>query len=183
MSDSPSPLPRYVPDERFPPYTYVPGRAPHPTSDPRGHSFAQVTSAHEPTSPVDDANWREHRPYLFAVDLFNHGYYWESHEAWEAVWHACGRTGTTADVLKGLIKLAAAGVKLREGRPVGVVRHLRRAIELLSNGRGGEPQRLGLALDPLVAAVTALGEQPPATPDARPEAVRPWLSLQLRLQV
>ena len=36
-----------------------------------------------------------------------------------------------ADFLKGLIKLAAAGVKLREGNPRGVKRHAARAGELL----------------------------------------------------
>ena len=30
---------RLVPDEQFPPYSYVTGRFPHPTSDPAGHSF------------------------------------------------------------------------------------------------------------------------------------------------
>ena len=54
------------------------------------------------------------------IALFNAGYYWEAHEAWEGLWHAHGRDGPTADVLKGLIKLAAAGVKVREGRPHGV---------------------------------------------------------------
>ena len=34
-------------------------------------------------------------------------------------------------MLKGLIKLAAAGVKAREGRPQGVMRHAKRAQELL----------------------------------------------------
>ena len=35
-----------------------------------------------------------------------------------------------ADFLKGLIKLAAAGVKHREGNPGGVRSHVRRAAEL-----------------------------------------------------
>jgi predicted metal-dependent hydrolase len=64
------------------------------------------------------------------VDLFNHGYYWEAHEAWEGLWHACGRKGTTADFLKGLIQLAAAGVKHLEGKPDGRKSHARRAAEL-----------------------------------------------------
>jgi hypothetical protein len=62
--------------------------------------------------------------------LFNGGYYWESHVAWESVWLACGRKGVVADFLKGLIKLAAAGVKALEGKPEGVKSHSRRAAEL-----------------------------------------------------
>jgi len=67
---------------------------------------------------------------LYGVDLFNHGYYWEAHESWEVLWLACGRSGRTAGFLKGLIKLAAAGVKARENNPRGMQRHGRRAAEL-----------------------------------------------------
>lgn len=63
--------------------------------------------------------------------LFDRGYYWESHEAWEQVWIALGRTGEAADLVKGLIKLAAAGVKYLEGNLRGAQRHFARAVELL----------------------------------------------------
>ncbi|TGQ49534.1 DUF309 domain-containing protein, partial [Mesorhizobium sp. M1C.F.Ca.ET.210.01.1.1] len=26
--------------------------------------------------------------FRWGIDLFNHGYYWEAHEAWEPLWHA-----------------------------------------------------------------------------------------------
>ncbi len=49
---------------------------------------------------------------------------------------ACGRPpGPTADVLRGLIKLAAAGVKVREGREPGVRTHARRAAECFAAAR------------------------------------------------
>lgn len=75
----------------------------------------------------------------YAVDLFNHGYYWEAHEVWEHEWIAAGRTGPAADLLKGFIKLAAAGVKAREGRPAGIVRHGQRALELFESARVNWP--------------------------------------------
>jgi predicted metal-dependent hydrolase len=114
----------------FPPYTYVPGSGtPHPVSDPRGHMHGHS----EPkVTPLDPKNWRDNETYLYAVDLFNHGYYWEAHEAWESLWHAAGHHGKMADFLKGLIKLAAAGVKELEHNQAGVNRHLTRALELLS---------------------------------------------------
>src|SRR5262245_34205362 len=119
--------PRYFPTRPLPPYSYVPGLSPHPTSDPRGHSYGQ----HEPpASLLDESSYRTNAAYLYAIDLFNHGFYWEAHEAWEALWHAAGRKGATADFLKGLIKLAAAGVKMREGRSAGVRQHAERAAEL-----------------------------------------------------
>jgi len=111
--------PRYVPDLPLPPYAYVPGRFPHPTRDPGGHHFgARLPSPRG----FDPARWRDCGAFLAGVDLFNHGYYWEAHEAWETVWHAAGRRGAAGELLRGLIKLAGAGFKVREGRGAGVRR-------------------------------------------------------------
>jgi predicted metal-dependent hydrolase len=124
MSQQP---PRLVPDVPLPPYRFVPGRSPHPISDPKGHSYGIKPT---PSEPLDPGRWNESWPYILGIDLFNHAYYWEAHEQWESLWHACGRTGATADFLKGLIKLAAAGVKNLEGKAEGVKSHARRAAEL-----------------------------------------------------
>jgi uncharacterized protein len=162
-SDSPSRPARLVPDEPLPPYSYVTGRFPHPTRDPRGHSFG-----HSPprTAPVDPSNWPRSRAYLLGCDLFNLGYYWEAHETWEGLWHACGRRGATADFLKGLIKLAAAGVKAREGRPQGVVRHAARAAELFTSARAmfDDDNYLGLDLDWLISIARRLELNPISPP-------------------
>lgn len=124
--------PRLVPDEPLPRYSYVTGRFPHPTRDAAGHGFGHTPGAVPRIAPD---RWHDSRVYLWACDLFNHGYYWEAHEVWESLWQAEGRTGIAADFLKGLIKLAAAGVKAREGRPAGVERHARRARELFQSVR------------------------------------------------
>ena len=118
---------RYAPGIEFPPYSYVPGKYPHPESDPAGHSYGVEL---DPIDLLPEQKLVEHSTFLYAVDLFNHGYYWEAHEQWEQLWHACGRKGATADLLKGLIKLAAAGVKYREGVLAGMLKHGTRAIEL-----------------------------------------------------
>ena len=120
--------PRYS-EQALPPYSYVPGHKPHPVSDPAGHMFGQP---HQVAKPLQPTHWQDSAEYRYGVDLFNHGYYWEAHEAWESLWHAAGRKGRMADFLKGLIKLAAAGVKAREGNPRGVQRHADRAKVLLS---------------------------------------------------
>jgi hypothetical protein len=102
--------------------------------------------------------------FCWGIDLFNGGCYWEAHETWEALWHAAGRVGPTADFLKGLIKLAAAGVKLREGRPAGLRRHADRARELFFGLPATEPnaswRRWGLPPEQLAqwAKRIALGE-------------------------
>ena len=134
---------RLVPEMPLPPYSFVPGRSPHPVSDPAGHSQG-ITPA--PVAPINPDHWRESRDYLRAIDLFNHGYYWEAHEAWEGLWHAVGRRGLLADFLKGLIKLAAAGVKVREGKPRGVASHAGKAAVLFTEVAGalGSGPFLGL---------------------------------------
>ena len=141
MPDTPTPphpdRPRFFPDEPFPPYTFVPGQQPHPVSDPRGHSFGRT----EQLGPG---------AFLCGVDLFNHGYYWEAHEAWESLWRACERSSPRAVFLKGLIHLAAAGVKVREGLPAGVLSHARRAEELFQQ-LTALPHEFGLSLDQLTA--------------------------------
>jgi len=83
-------VPRFVPDQPLPPYSFVPGRFPHPVNDPQGHSFGADPP---PAELLDPDRWQICRAYLYGVDLFNHGYYWEAHESWEGLWLACGRTG------------------------------------------------------------------------------------------
>lgn len=155
MSITAAPKPRLLPDVPLPPYTYVPGRSPHPFSDPRGHSFGQRPERPE---PPDELRWQECRAYLYGIDLFNHGYYWEAHETWEGLWHACGRGGRMGSFLKALIKLAAAGVKLREGKPLGVHSHAGRAVELFQQTALGmtDSRYMGLELEELIRFATDL---------------------------
>jgi len=152
--------PRLVPDVPLPPYSYVPGRFPHPISDPAGHMHGKPP---ERPPPLDADYWEKSRAYLHGIDLFNHGYYWEAHEAWEGLWHACGRLGLAADFMKGLIKLAAAGVKVREGKPHGVVSHAARAAELfwqIDQQLGGKGARfLGLSLGELIDVTDQVGRK------------------------
>jgi molybdopterin-guanine dinucleotide biosynthesis protein A len=121
-----------VQDRTLPPYTHIPGVTPHPISDPAGHMHGVVEQAASIGGPLTASE-----PFLWGRRLFHSGYYWEAHEAWEGLWHALGRTGPGADLVKGLIKLAAAGVKVREHNRDGVQRHLTRAEELLTLARAG----------------------------------------------
>lgn len=137
--------PRLLPDEPLPPYAYVPGRAPHPESDPAGHSFGQ------PRPIVRDlAHWPASRAYRRGIDLFNHGFYWEAHEQWEALWQAAGRRGPLADFFKGLIRLAAAGVKIHEGQREGAIGHATAAARLFRAAAPLGPTAGGLSLTDLI---------------------------------
>ena len=96
----------------LPAYRYTPGAdRPHPIRDPEGHSYGCET----PPEPFEPADWRNSATYLYAIDLFNGGFWWEAHEALEALWLGSGRTGPTADFLRALIQLAAACLKVRAG--------------------------------------------------------------------
>lgn len=174
------PEPRYAPDISLPPYSYVPGHElPHPVNDPQGHLYAQASQTHTPliitsqfaTIPSDPSSRRralaaliaENPQWLYALDLFNSGFYWEAHEAWENFWNALGRTTPEARFVQALIRLSAACVKIREGKPMGVSRHTKRARELLGDLEAANPGgTLNLAPESLSAVVAELEKYTPA---------------------
>ncbi|MCA9119276.1 MAG: DUF309 domain-containing protein [Planctomycetales bacterium] len=139
-------IPVLLPTVPMPEYSYVPGKFPHPIRDPNGHSFGEARGE---IVNFDPRRWRSCDAYVRGIDLFNHGFYWESHEAWEAVWNAAGREGTIADFTKGLIKLAAACVKAREGSAIGVARHATRARRLFDMLQPTSPRLMGLSTEEL----------------------------------
>ncbi len=179
----------------LPSYTHIPGVTPHPIRDPAGHSYAapklladilEVAShPHAAATVLPPLTWRNlplHPKFQWAVQLFNAGYYWEAHEAWEELWHLAGRVGVMADFLKGLIKLAAAGVKLREHNLAGVERHSRRAEELLQAVADDRDACAGgaedLSLGDLIEIAHQLDWHPPPLPEdrtGRPVAALPSL--------
>ena len=96
----------------FPRYRYVPGRSPHPRGDRRGHSHGLPEPRPEHLAPPD---WARSRIYLRGVDLFNFAYWWESHEAFEALWRGAGQRGPEGDFFQGLIQVAASELKRFSG--------------------------------------------------------------------
>lgn len=117
MSDS---EPRYAPARGFPAYAFLPGVDPHPTRDPRGHSFSEEPE--EPAGYFAPGDWRANEDYLFGVDLYNHGFLWEAHEAWEGLWHSAKHDELQAEFLQGLIQCAAGVLKVRMQQPRGLAR-------------------------------------------------------------
>ena len=69
-------------------------------------------------APLTPENWRRHGPYLFGIDLFNEGFWWEAHEAWELPWRLSGAT-LQGSFLRGLTQLAASLLKWRLGAVKG----------------------------------------------------------------
>lgn len=122
---------RMLPSAEFPAYTFTVGtETPHPFRDPRGHSFGQKRKA---SAPLDPERWADNRSFLLGIDYFNFGFYWEAHDEWDKLWRLTGADTTPGRFLKGLIKLAAAGVKVRECSIHGVRRHAASAGEVFAD--------------------------------------------------
>jgi predicted metal-dependent hydrolase len=121
-----------------------------------------------PAAPIEAGRWGQSPLYLCGIELFNAGYYWEAHETWESLWHAHGRRGATAALLQALIKLAAAGVKIRERKPEGARTHATRASLLLEQSRqqSGNDQ-LGLDLGQCIARCQEIVRNVPIDPRER----------------
>lgn len=154
---------RYVPEIPFPSYSFVPGNAPHPTRDPEGHSFEEEKEDIALVPAPDPDNWRQSKLYLYGIDLFNHGYYWETHEAWEDLWHALGRIGDTANFLKAMIHLAAAGLKAKNGQWDAMRKHAHRTTMLLTdiklNLKKSHPNYMGLPVGQLIQWAQTIAEK------------------------
>ncbi len=160
----------------FPSYSYVPGKFPHPHSDPRGHHFGDDI---EPPAHPLTPDWPTSLHFRLAVELFNHGYYWEAHEFWEMLWHAAGRKGVEAAFFKALIQLAVVGVKIREGQRGGALTHARRAVELLTQVRAQSGANLAdMSLDELIAQADQMQNALPEV-DPKDNAVRVVLPIRL----
>jgi len=151
MSGAAAPIGRYWPDQPFPPYAYVPGRAPHPQRDPGGHGIHLDAGD---VVPVDPAEWRASAPFCYGVDLFNAGFPWEAHEAWEDLWRAYPDGAPAAAMMAGLIKLAAADVKARVGNARGVARTLAKGDGIFAGL--DTPGLFGLSPAALRAAIAGL---------------------------
>jgi predicted metal-dependent hydrolase len=95
---------------------------------PDAHLPAAVVQAPPPATAAGAgaaAAWR------YLLDLLDAGYYWEAHEVLEGWWRAVALADPRRPLFHGLLRLAAAGVKAREGRPDGVRRHAEAAAGLL----------------------------------------------------
>ncbi|QDT64031.1 DUF309 domain-containing protein [Calycomorphotria hydatis] len=150
MSTESSPVqadvPRLLPNAALPEYTFITGCGlPHPYRDPRGHSYQKKNRTPKPLDP--DA-WAENRAYLLAIDYFNFGYYWECHDGWDRLCRVSGAESEVGKFLKGLVKMAAAGMKVRENSIHGVRRHAASAGEVFADAaaESGEEFYCGLEL-------------------------------------
>lgn len=93
-------------------------------------------------------------PWLWGIDLFNHGFYWEAHEVWEGLWQACPKQSPEGLALRGLIQAAAACLKSRLGNARGREILSARAIDTLE--ASGFDDWRGIVLRELVEGLRGL---------------------------
>jgi hypothetical protein len=134
---------RYT-DRPFPDYRHLPGQTPHPTRDPEGHSYGLPELS---LPDLNHENWRKSEDYLYGIDLFNEGYWWECHEVLEGLWHASGIGSDAGHVLQAVIQCAAAHLKASTDRPVGA---MRLHDHSLRHARWTGTRQLGLDLEAMV---------------------------------
>ena len=126
-----SPL-RYT-DRPFPSYRYIPKKSPHPTRDPNGHSYKKPI---ENLTTFDIEQWQTCKVYLYGIDLFNYGYWWEAHETLERVWVAAGRKTETGMFIQGLIQISAAHLKHLQGLNATAKQLATTGLEKMKNVNG-----------------------------------------------
>ena len=159
------PPPRLLPARAFPSYAYLPGKLPHPTRNPLGHSYSSVSSAPLGAAPLDP------KAFIWGMDLFNYGYYWEAHEAWEPLWRSAERSSADRTLLKGLILMAATGVKLRERKGIAAKRHGSRAAALFREVVARPPSTMERTLGVALETIAEHAEEPGSSmTEAGPDA-------------
>ncbi len=119
--------PRYS-TRGFPRYRFIPGQTPHPRRHPDGHTFG----LQEPRPRAFSGDeWSGSEDYLYAIDLYNFAYWWESHESFEGLWHVCGRSTQAGNFFQALLQLAAANLKQVLGRELAVKNLVQRGLARL----------------------------------------------------
>ena len=118
-----------------------------------------------------EIDWHRDERFLIGADLFDRRFYWESHEAWEALWHFAHPQSKVHRLLQSLIQYAAATLKTHTGHHGGAARLYTRASERLSTIKTETgPTYRGIDLDELPRRIDGFirgGPWPTLPMDAR----------------
>lgn len=98
---------RYT-DRALPEYRHLPFQNAHPFLDEDGHSFGEKLL---PSESFSSENWQDCTDYLYSIDLFNHGFWWEAYERLKHICIGAGRESETGLFVQGLLQVAAALLK------------------------------------------------------------------------
>ncbi|MDX2478915.1 MAG: DUF309 domain-containing protein [Desulfuromusa sp.] len=105
-------------DRPMPEYRHLPFQNAHPFLDEDGHSYGEKLL---PPDSFTADDWQHCEAYLYSIDLFNHGFWWEAHERLKFVSIGAGRESKTGQFVQGLIQISAALLKHFMGEDEGAV--------------------------------------------------------------
>jgi predicted metal-dependent hydrolase len=140
----------------LPRWTHLPGTTPEADREPLEAAKALVPITFADGVPAD------HPAFRYGLRLHDGGFFWEAHEVWEAVWKAAPKNGCDRLVLRALIQLANAKLKLRMSRVRAAARLVEEArAELAEAGRRGcAAETGGLAAASLEDLMTTVAVSP-----------------------
>lgn len=117
----------------LPPFRFLPGRDAEPEA---GHLPAFDLAS------TDPADWRHCAPYLFAVDCFNHGFWWEAASLWAGLAAHTDLNDADHHCLHGLTRAAEALLRRRMGWRSSVARLRRETGRAFARASGATPMGL-----------------------------------------
>jgi len=111
---------------------------------------------------TSDATAAENKPWLYGLQLINHGFYWEAHEVLEEVWMRAVPNSREKWLLQCVIHLANGSLKLELALEQAAIRLALLADECRSRAFAGEIEVLmGLSKDDLAKDCQMLGRAKP----------------------
>lgn len=159
-------IPRYN-IRSLPTYRHLPFQNPHPFLDEDGHSYGEKL---DPVEGFGPDTWMDCEEYLYSIDLFNNGFWWEAHERLKQVSLGAGRESEAGRFIQGLIQVTAGLLKhfMEENAPARALADMG-----LSNLKVGQNPYLGIDVAALNDAVNAcLDEENSAYPGIRLVGIR-----------
>jgi hypothetical protein len=114
---------------------------------------------------VNEETWHDAPAYAYGLRLYAHGFFWEAHEVWEAVWLATAPNSQERYLLAGLIQLANACLKLEMAQPKAAFRLLQASQDHFGECRsktllGLDPAALAHDVGAFARHVAAPGDMP-----------------------
>lgn len=149
--------PRYT-ELDLPQWRYLPGRVAAADSARLEPVLATVDQGGDPQTV------QKLTAFLFGVDLYNAGFFWEAHEVWEPVWMSLPPNSRERIACQALIQAANGCLKLGIGRSAAFAKLAAEVARLVRDAASQGGLVAGIALDrwaagflDFAAAVAAAG--------------------------
>ena len=155
----------------LPELPHIPGKTVRPVTSP---AFDAASAA--PIYTVDRM-WPENETFLYGLDLYAAGFFWEAHEVWEPVWMRSPGNSRERLVVQGLIQLSNACLKILMGRPDAAAKLLDIAHQKVLEASYGGTTMMGIRLPDLISSIhafnarlaTSAGQPAERLPKRRPD--------------